>query len=146
PILGQSQDHSTLPTTRRYHSNISKRPFKKPTEAPMKGRGVLSIIGLLAACSAQAADQTQIGAGNGRAEEIGPKSPLVQSATDLRENKPRRIKDAKLRKIPLDSFLTQKTCVRHRVGLNDAVKPQMIAPPQSRGLVNPADAASITGG
>src|SRR5262249_7932259 len=107
----------------------------------MKGRGVLSIIGLLAACSAQAAVQTQIGAGNGRAEKTGPKSPLVQSPPDLLEDTARRIKDAKTRETPRDSFLNQKTGVRHRVGVNDAVKPQMIAPPQSRGLVNPADAA-----
>jgi len=112
----------------------------------MKRGGVLAIVGLLAACSAQAADQTQIGAGNGRAEQIGQKSPLVQSAIDLLEDNARRIKDAKVRESTLDSFLNPKTCVRHRIGVNDSVKAQMLATLVSQGLVNPADAASITGG
>src|SRR5262249_58810688 len=115
-------------------------------ETPMKRGGVLAIVGLLAACSAQAADQTQIGAGNGRAEQIGQKSPLVQSAIDLLEDNARRIKDAKVRESTLDSFLNPKTCVRHRIGVNDSVKAQMLATLVSQGLVNPADAASITGG
>src|SRR5215831_631416 len=128
------------------HSKIPQRAFKIPMETPMKRGGVLAIVGLLAACSAQAADQTQIGAGNGRAEQIGQKSPLVQSAIDLLEDNARRIKDAKVRESTLDSFLNPKTCVRHRIGVNDSVKAQMLATLVSQGLVNPADAASITGG
>jgi len=112
----------------------------------MQGRSVLFVIGLLAACPAQAADQTQIGAGNARAEQIGPKSPLVRSAVDLLEDNARRIRDDKVRGITLDSFLNPNTCVRHRAGVSDAVKTQIIATLTAQGLVNPADAGAITGG
>src|SRR5258707_64586 len=40
------------------------------------------LCGLLISVSAQAADQTQLGAGNARAEQIGTASPLVQTAFD----------------------------------------------------------------
>src|SRR5262249_22240048 len=112
----------------------------------MNGRSVLVAIGLLAACSAHAADQTQIGAGNTRAEQIGQQSPLVRSAIELLEDNARRIMDAKIRESTLDSFLNRDTCVRHRAGVTDAVKNQIIASLVSQGLVNPADATSITGG
>ena len=112
----------------------------------MNGRSVLVAIGLLAAGSAHAADQTQIGAGNRRAEQIGQQSPLVRSAIELLEDNARRITDATIRESTLDSFLNRDTCVRHRAGVTDAVKNQIIASLVSQGLVNPADATSITGG
>jgi hypothetical protein len=100
----------------------------------------------LLACSAQAADQTQVGAGNGRAEQIGPASPLVQSAIELLADNAREIRDDQLRQATQDSFLNAHSCIRHRANLSDAAKNQIVAALEAQGLVNPADAAAITGG
>jgi hypothetical protein len=101
---------------------------------------------ILIACSAQAADQTQLGAGNARAERIGPASPLVQSAIDLLTDNAQQIRQDQIREATLDSFLNPNSCIQHRANLSDAVKNQIVATLQAQGLVNPADGASITGG
>lgn len=101
---------------------------------------------ILTAMSAHAADQTQPGAGNARAEQIGTGSPLVRSAVELLENNAQAIEDDGLRAATLDSFLNHKTCIRHRANVTDAVKNSIIATLTAQGLVNPADGASITGG
>ena len=107
---------------------------------------LLFCAAMLTGASAHADDQTQIGAGNARAQQIGTASPLVQSAVDLLEQNARRIEDPTLRNATLDSFLNPNTCIRHRVHVTDAVKNQIIANLTAQNLVNPADAASITGG
>ena len=101
---------------------------------------------VLTGISAKAADQSQIGAGNARAQQIGSGSPLVQSAVDLLEQNAKRIDDAQLRAVTLDSFLNPNTCIRHRANVTDAIKNQIIASLTTQNLVNPADAAAITGG
>ena len=103
-------------------------------------------IVLLGCASAFAADQTQVGAGNLRAQQIGNASPLVQSAVELLEQNARQIQDPDLRAVTLDSFLNPNTCIRHRAHVTDAVKTQIINTLIAQGLVNPADAAAITGG
>jgi hypothetical protein len=45
---------------------------------------------VLTGISAEAADQTQLGAGNARAQQIGSGSPLVQSAVELLEHNARQ--------------------------------------------------------
>jgi hypothetical protein len=100
----------------------------------------------LLVCPAHAADQTQVGAGNSRAEQIGPASPLVQSAIELLTDNARQIRDDQLRQATQDSFLNPQSCIRHRAKLTDAVKNQIVTTLQAQGLVNSADAASITGG
>jgi hypothetical protein len=102
--------------------------------------------GLLMAAGAVAADQTQIGAGNARAEQIGSESPLVQSAKRLLIDNAQQIEDRRLRETTLDAFTNPRTCIFHRIHVTDAVKDQIIAQLQQAGLVNPADAANITGG
>ena len=74
---------------------------------------------VLTGISAKAADQSQIGAGNARAQQIGSGSPLVQSAVDLLEQNAKRIDDAQLRAVTLDSFLNPNTCIRHRANVTD---------------------------
>ena len=101
---------------------------------------------MLTGLSAHAADQTQLGAGNSRAEQIGGASPLVQSAVQLLEQNARQIDDAQLRFETLDSFLNPNSCIRHRAKVTDAVKNQIITTLVAQNLVNPADAAAITGG
>ena len=101
---------------------------------------------LLSGVCANAADQTQIGAGIARAQQIGSASALVESAVDLLTRNAGRIEDPQLRAVTLDSFLNANTCIRHRANVTDAVKNQIIASLLAQNLVNPADAASITGG
>jgi hypothetical protein len=101
---------------------------------------------VLTGISAKAADQTQTGVGNARAQQIGSASPLVQSAVELLERNAREIDNAELRAATLDSFLNPNTCIRHRANVTDAVKNQIIAALTAQNLVNPPDAASITGG
>src|ERR1700722_18462186 len=101
---------------------------------------------MLTAISAEAADQTQPGAGNARAQQIGSASPLVQSAVELLEQNAQQIDDPQLRSVTLDSFQNPNSCIRHRTNVTDAVKNQIIATLIGQNLVNPADAASIIGG
>lgn len=106
----------------------------------------VAAIGLALSVSAFAADQTQIGAGNARAMQIGPASPLVRSAKRLLVENAHKIEDPTLRRQTLDAIDNPNTCIAHRVGVNDAVKGAIIAQLEQAGLINPADAASITGG
>src|ERR1700722_7789690 len=101
---------------------------------------------MLAAISAEAADQTQPGAGNARAQQIGSASPLVRSAVELLEQNAQQIEDPQLRSVTLDSFQNPNSCSCHRTNVTDSVKNQIIATLIAQNLVNPADAASITGG
>ena len=101
---------------------------------------------LLNGAYANAADQTQIGAGIVRAQQIGSASQLVQSAVDVLIRNAERIQEPQLRNVTLDSFLNPNTCIRHRVHVTDAVKAQIISTLMAQNLVNPNDAASITGG
>ena len=107
---------------------------------------VLVAGGLMMSLNAVAADQTQVGAGNTRAEQIGSVSPLVQSAKRLLLENAKQIEDRKLRETTLDAVFNSKTCIAHRKNVSDAVKDQIISQLESAGLINPADAASITGG
>lgn len=103
-------------------------------------------IGLMTAHAIPAADQTIVGAGNARAEQIGPASPLVQSAKLLLLENAGRIQDDFLRQTTIDAIGNPRTCIEHRIGVTDAVKNSIVAQLEQEGLINPADAASITGG
>jgi hypothetical protein len=100
---------------------------------------------ILTASSAQADDQTKIGAGNPAAIALAKKSPMVNSAYAFLLSQAAQIKDATLRKQTLDA-LGDDTCVHHRAGLTDAKKDAIIQTLTAQGLVNSADAASIQGG
>jgi len=115
----------------------------------MRGFRVPAVLvagGLAVSLGAVAADQTQIGAGNARAEQIGSESPLVQSAKRLLLENAKQIEDRKLREATIDAFANPNTCIAHRTHVTDAIKDQIIAQLEQAGLVNPADAAAITGG
>jgi hypothetical protein len=101
---------------------------------------------MLAVVPAQAGDQTVVGAGNARAEQIGAASPLVRSAVELLKSNAAEIEDAELRAQTHDSFLSATSCIRHRANVTDAVKDRIIAELLAQKLVNPTDAAAITGG
>src|SRR5207253_1150676 len=46
----------------------------------------------------------------------------------------------------LDAFANRRTCVAHRIDVNDTAKDAIIQQLEQAGLVNPADAATISGG
>jgi len=106
----------------------------------------LAAIGLVSTFGANAADQTQIGAGNARAEQIGGGSPLVRSAKRLLLQNASKIEEHRLREATLDAINNPHTCIAHRIGVTDAVKDALLQQLEQAGLVNPADAAAITGG
>src|SRR5579871_1999197 len=96
--------------------------------------------------AAAAADQTQIGAGNARAEQIGVASPLVQSAKRLLIENAKAIKDSKLREATLDAFNNPQTCIAHRIGVTEAVKSTIIQRLEQAELLNASDVAPTPGG
>lgn len=101
---------------------------------------------LLMAAFVRAADQTVVGAGNATAEKIAAGSAFVQSAkVQLLENAA-QIQDLNIRLTTLDAINNPNTCVTHRVGVTDAVKNKIVLALENAALVNPADAATITGG
>jgi hypothetical protein len=95
--------------------------------------------------AAFADDQTKIGAGNIAAAALARKSPIVQSAYQFLLKQAGKIQDAKLRKETEDA-LDSDTCIRHRAKLTEADKTAIVQTLTAEGLLNPADAASITGG
>ena len=115
----------------------------------MRGFRVPAVLvagGVLMSLNAAAADQTQIGGGNTRAEQIGSASPLVQSAKRFLIDNAKQIEDRKLREQTLDAVFNSRTCIAHRAHVTDAIKNQIVSQLELAGLVNPADAAGITGG
>src|ERR1700748_2836738 len=104
----------------------------------MRGFRVPAVLvagGVLMSLNAVAADQTQIGGGNARAEQIGSGSPLVQSAEGFLIDNAKQIEDRKLREQTLDALFNSKTCIAHRAHVTDAIKDQIIAQLTQAGLV-----------
>ncbi len=89
-------------------------------------------------------DQTKPGGGNAAAIALAKKSPIVQTAYQFLLSQAARIQDAALRKQTLDAL--GDPCIRHRANLSEAQKDSIVATLVSQGLVNPANAATITGG
>src|SRR5262249_19478239 len=92
---------------------------------------------------AHAADQTVPGAGNPGAVETARASVQVQRALRFLVARARRIGDAKLRQETLDILTHDQVCIRHRDGLTEAQKDEVVAELVRQKLVNPADAARI---
>jgi hypothetical protein len=104
------------------------------------------VIGIGVSFAAIAADQTQVGAGNARAMYIGSASPLVRSAKRLLIENANHIEDRNIREATLDAVFNANTCIAHRARLTEPMKDAIIQQLGQAGLINPADAASITGG
>lgn len=95
---------------------------------------------------ASAADQTLVGAGNARAEQIGHASPLVKTAYQTLVSKVEQIPNDRLRSITFDAIANPQTCVAHRAKLTPAQKTQIVNQLVQEKLVNPNDGSSIPGG
>jgi hypothetical protein len=93
--------------------------------------------------TAFAADQTVPGSGNARALETARASPRVQGALNFLVARANTIRDAPLRQETLDILTHDQVCLRHRDGLTEAQKDEVVAELVRQKLVNPADAAAI---
>lgn len=108
---------------------------------------VMSVcLGLMGFIPGLAQDQTVPGAGNQNAINLSSKSPLVQSVYRFLISQAERISDSNLRKETLDAITNHDTCVRHRAGLTDADKTNLLQSLITAGLVNVNDGASFPGG
>jgi hypothetical protein len=92
------------------------------------------------------ADQTRPGEGNAAAAAIAAKSPLVQSAYHLVLTQLKQVKNAELRQKTLDALSNPRTCVEHRIGIDDAKKQAILDTLKAEGLVDPADETKFPGG
>jgi hypothetical protein len=165
-LIGRHLERVGTPVTRdsHKHNHLDIR-LAQPTRLPVSGAGEPKYSletsmqnsgwGLAVACAAMswmassgalAADQTQVGAGNAIAETTGAASPLVQSAKRLLIENANRIEDSFVRETTLDAFNNSRTCIAHRIGVTDTVKNEIVQQLELAGLLNPADAAAITGG
>jgi hypothetical protein len=107
----------------------------------MKIKLVFAVTAALLASKAQAADQSQPGAGNADALRTANRSQPVLSAAHYLTESARTIRDARVRKETLDA-LSFETCVHHRAGLGTSEKQAILADLVAAGFVSASDAAS----
>ena len=98
------------------------------------------------AASLHPADQTRPGEGNAEAAATAAKSPLVQSAYHLLLTQLKQVKNADLRRQTLDALSNPKTCVEHRVGIDEAKKQAILDKLKAEGLIDVADETKFPGG
>jgi hypothetical protein len=96
--------------------------------------------------SSIAAENSAVGAGNALAVDISGKSSLVVSAKSYILSRASEIKDEKLRAATLDAIANPKTCIRHRIGLDEAAAGRIMAGLGAEALVDPEDEAKFPGG
>jgi len=102
-------------------------------------RLVLSLATAIA--TSRGAENAAVGAGNGLAIDTSGRSPLVVSAKNYILARAGEIGDDKLRGATLDAIDNPQTCLRHRVGVDDAAKTRIMASLSAEGLVDPEDEA-----
>jgi hypothetical protein len=107
---------------------------------------VLSLAAFAAAGPGSAAENSAVGAGNELAVDTSDKSALVLSAKRYILARAGEIRDGKLRTATLDAIDNPQTCIRHRIGLDDAAKTRIMASLAAEGLVDPEDDAKFPGG
>lgn len=86
------------------------------------------------------------GAGNEAAAQIARQSQLVKVAVEFLQGQARSLRDPKLRQETLDAISNPSTCVRHRAGLTDAAKDQIIQSLVLEGLLVRSDDTRFPGG
>jgi hypothetical protein len=111
-------------------------------------RWVASVVLSLAASAAagRAAENSAVGAGNTLAIDTSDRSALVLSAKGYILARAGEIRDGQLRSATLDAVDNPQTCIRHRAGVDDAVRTRIIASLSAEGLVDPEDEAKFPGG
>jgi len=105
------------------------------------------VLSLAAFASAgHAAENSAIGVGNELAIDTSNRSALVLTAKSYILTRVGEIRDDKLRASTLDAIDNRQTCVRHRIGIDDAAKTRIMATLSAEGLVDPDDEAKFPGG
>ena len=94
----------------------------------------------------EAAENSAVGVGNALAIDTSGRSPLVLSAKNYILARAGEIRDDKLRAATLDAIDNPQTCIRHRIGVDDAAKTRIMASLAAEGLVDPEDEAKFPGG
>jgi hypothetical protein len=116
----------------------------------MKRHGKRFFLAVLAlsslSLSANAADQTQLGAANGLAIQMASKSPLVRSAFDLLRERLRQVHSKQIREAVVELMDEKRACIQHRANLDAQGKADVIAELHRQDLLTDADAARIDGG
>jgi hypothetical protein len=107
---------------------------------------VLSLAAVAGAERGLAAENSAVGAGNGLAVDTSERSALVLSAKRYILVRAGEIKDEKLRTATLDAIDNPQTCIRHRIGLDQAAETRIMASLSAEGLVDPEDEAKFPGG
>jgi hypothetical protein len=110
------------------------------------GSALVACLSLAALPAVGAVDNSQPGAGNAAAAAIAAKSPLVQSAYRLLLAEMKQVKNPALRAATLDAIGNPKTCIAHRVGMDEAKQLAVLDKLKAAGLVDPADDATFPGG
>ncbi|HYL93970.1 MAG TPA: hypothetical protein VEW69_12535, partial [Alphaproteobacteria bacterium] len=95
---------------------------------------------------AGAQNLSQMSQGNARAEELGHRSPVVQSAYAYLVQQAQTIGDPALKKETLDALTNPTTCILHRARLGEADKKRIVAELIRARLVDRAQNASFPGG
>lgn len=90
--------------------------------------------------------EPQVGAGNGAAEVLAAKSPLVTTARALIDRQIAQIGDPKLQAATADATQNAGTCVAHRANLDADAKAKILDTLKAEGLVDVADDATFPGG
>lgn len=109
----------------------------------------IALIAVAGFCVAPvlAADQTQVGAGNGAAIQLASRSPLVKSALEFLIDQAGQIESGLLRSATLDILKNPSTCVTHRRGLDSTqAQDAVIQTLFDQGLINRADGAAFPAG
>src|SRR5262249_38849075 len=122
------------------------RMSRKEAKAPMHRVVPAALCSLLTTLPALAADQTVPGAGNADAIATARASGRVRDADEFLVDQAGHIQHRQLRRETLDILTSRVVCAHHRQGLDDAGKDAIVQQLTAAGLVNPADAAAITGG
>jgi hypothetical protein len=110
------------------------------------GSALVAGLSLAALPAIGAGVNSQPGAGNAAAAAIAAKSPLVQSAYRLLLAEMKQVKNPALRAATLDAIGNPKTCIAHRVGMDEAKQLAVLDKLKAAGLLDPADDATFPGG
>jgi hypothetical protein len=122
--------------------------MRKNRRLDAASRLVASVVLSLAAFAGvgRAAENSAVGAGNALAIDTSDRSALVLSAKRYILARAGDVRDDKLRAATFDAIDNPQTCIRHRIGLDEASETRIMASLSTEGLVDPEDEAKFPGG
>ncbi len=100
----------------------------------------------IAAAPALAADAPAMGPWNAGATKVAEGSPLAKSALAFIKLEAAKIGNEALRKATEDAAFNAETCIKHRIGMDDAKKQAILDKLKGEGLIDETEAGRIPGG